>query len=75
MSETKQHEIDARIQQEMICIVTGHVLDPSTAVALYDTQGEILICVLSPEGWQQVEHRIRTLVPGVVVIAREAQAA
>ena len=75
MASTSRHdEIDARIEREMICIVAGHVLDPATAVALYDRYGEVLICVLSPEGWEQVEARIKTLVPGVVVVTRQAQA-
>lgn len=66
MPETSQ--IIKRVATEQICIVTGHVLDVRTAVAIFDSSGEILVAVVSPQGWELAKAGVLSRVPGAIVI-------
>lgn len=65
LAETELH---ARVTREQICVVTGEVLDPLTAISVYEPSGEILVAVLSPNGWHKARQGILRRVPAAIIV-------
>lgn len=55
------------IGKQMFCPVTGAVLDIRTAVIVESSDGERIITIVSPEGWEERREAVLTKSPNLRV--------